>query len=137
MKVFVSGCFDLLHSGHVKFLMEASKLGELYVSVGSDKTVYELKKRPTVFNENERKFMLEALRCVHQVFIGSGNGILDFISELEKVQPDIFVVNTDGDSEKKRDYIESKGIQYIVLNREPETGLPARSTTTLRQQLKK
>ena len=137
MKVFVSGCFDLLHSGHVKFLMEASKLGELYVSVVSDKTVYELKKRPTVFNENERKFMLEALRCVHQVFIGSGNGILDFISELEKVQPDIFVVNTDGDSEKKRDYIESKGIQYIVLNREPETGLPARSTTTLRQQLKK
>lgn len=137
MKVFVSGCFDLLHSGHVKFLMEASKLGELYVSVGSDKTVYELKKRPTVFNENERKFMLEALRCVHQVFIGSGNGILDFIPELEKVQPDIFVVNTDGDSEKKRDYIESKGIQYIVLNREPERGLPARSTTALRQQLKK
>ena len=137
MKVFVSGCFDLLHSGHVKFLMEASKLGELYVSVGSDKTVYELKNRPTVFNENERKFMVEALRCVHQAFIGSGNGILDFIPELEKVQPDIFVVNTDGDSEKKRDYIESKGIQYIVLNREPERGLPARSTTTLRQQLKK
>ena len=117
--------------------MEASKLGELYVSVGSDKTVYELKNRPTVFNENERKFMVEALRCVHQAFIGSGNGILDFIPELEKVQPDIFVVNTDGDSEKKRDYIESKGIQYIVLNREPERGLPARSTTTLRQQLKK
>ena len=137
MKVFVSGCFDLLHSGHVKFLMEASKLGELYVSVGSDKTVYELKNRPTVFNENERKFMLEALRCVHQAFIGSGNGFLDFIPELEKVQPDIFVVNTDGDSEKKRDYIESKGIQYIVLNREPERGLPARSTTALRQQLKK
>lgn len=137
MKVFVSGCFDLLHSGHVKFLMEASKLGELYVSIGSDKTVYELKNRPTVFNENERKFMVEALRCVHQAFIGSGNGILDFIPELEKVQPDIFVVNTDGDSEKKRDYIESKGIQYIVLNREPETGLPAHSTTALRQQLKK
>lgn len=137
MKVFVSGCFDLLHSGHVKFLTQASQFGDLYVSVGSDKTVYELKNRPTVFNENERKFMVEALRCVHQAFIGSGNGILDFIPELEKVQPDIFVVNTDGDSEKKRDYIESKGIQYIVLNREPERGLPARSTTALWQQLKK
>ena len=73
----------------------------------------------------------------HTLYNSDKMEILDFISELEKVQPDIFVVNTDGDSEKKRDYIESKGIQYIVLNREPETGLPARSTTTLRQQLKK
>ena len=137
MKVFVSGCFDLLHSGHVKFLAEAAKLGELYVSVGSDKTVLELKNPPTVFNENERKFMLEALRCVHQVFIGSGNGFLDFIPELEKVKPDIFVVNTDGDSKEKREYVESKGIQYVVLQREPEEGLPVRSTTALRQLLKK
>ena len=43
MKVFVSGCFDLLHSGHIKFLTEAAKYGDLYVSVGSDKTINELK----------------------------------------------------------------------------------------------
>ena len=45
-KVFVSGCFDLLHSGHVEFLRRAATQGdELYVALGSDQTVYELKGR--------------------------------------------------------------------------------------------
>ena len=45
VKVFVSGCFDVLHSGHIRFFEEASQYGDLYVSIGSDKTVEELKKR--------------------------------------------------------------------------------------------
>jgi len=36
-KVFVSGCFDLLHSGHIAFFQEASAFGDLYVAIGSDK----------------------------------------------------------------------------------------------------
>ena len=38
-KVFVSGCYDLLHSGHVAFFAEAAKLGDLYVGIGSDRTI--------------------------------------------------------------------------------------------------
>jgi len=46
-KVFVSGCFDLLHSGHVEFFQRAAAYGdELYVALGSDKTVFDLKGRP-------------------------------------------------------------------------------------------
>ena len=41
-KVFVSGCYDMLHSGHVAFFEEASKLGELYVGIGSDATILGL-----------------------------------------------------------------------------------------------
>ena len=136
MKVFVSGCFDLLHSGHIKFLKEAAKYGDLYVSIGSDKTIKELKNRHTIYNELERKFILEELKCVKKVYIGSGHGILDFKNELELVKPDIFFVNFDGDSKEKRDYIESLNIQYIVENRKPEDGLPIRSTTSLREILK-
>lgn len=40
-KVFVSGCYDMLHSGHVAFFEEAAKLGDLYVGLGSDKTIFE------------------------------------------------------------------------------------------------
>lgn len=136
-KVFVSGCFDLLHSGHIKFLQEASKHGELYVSIGSDKTILELKKRKTIYNQDERKYILESLGCVKQVFIGSGSGYLDFLPELEAVKPDIFFVNSDGDSKEKREYMEKHKIQYIVRERQPEVGLPTRSTTTLCQLLKK
>lgn len=42
-KVFVSGCYDLLHSGHVEFFRQASQYGELYVGIGSDSTILEYK----------------------------------------------------------------------------------------------
>ena len=42
-KVFVSGCFDLLHSGHVAFLENANQFGDVYVCIGSDNTIKKLK----------------------------------------------------------------------------------------------
>jgi cytidyltransferase-like protein len=42
-KIFVSGCFDMLHSGHVRFLEEVATYGDVYVALGSDQTVRELK----------------------------------------------------------------------------------------------
>ena len=44
-KVFVSGCYDMLHSGHVAFFEEAASYGDLYVGIGSDQTILELKGR--------------------------------------------------------------------------------------------
>jgi len=133
-KVFVSGCFDLLHSGHVRFLEEASQFGELYVCIGSDKTVRELKKRETINPEDERLYMIGALKFVKKVFIGSGSGMLDFEPELRKIKPTVFVVNEDGDKIEKRKLCEELGIKYYVLKRTPKEGLPARSTTALRNE---
>ena len=39
-KVFVSGCYDLLHSGHVEFFRQAAAYGDLYVGIGSDDTLF-------------------------------------------------------------------------------------------------
>ena len=50
-KVFVSGCFDMLHSGHVEFFREVAHYGDVYVALGSDKTVFDLKGRTTFNNE--------------------------------------------------------------------------------------
>ena len=101
VKVFVSGCFDVLHSGHIRFFEEASQYGDLYVSIGSDKTVLELKNRPTLYNENERLYMVSAIRFVHKAFVAKGAGKLDFMEELKEVMPDVFFVNSDGDSDEK------------------------------------
>ena len=60
-KVFVSGCYDMLHSGHVAFFEEAASYGDLYVGIGSDKTIFELKERKTVYPEEERLYMIKAL----------------------------------------------------------------------------
>lgn len=125
----------MLHSGHIAFLEEAASYGDVYVSLGSDKTVRELKHRKTVYNENERKYMLEAIRYVRKVYIGPGSGKLDFAPLLDVVKPDIFFVNGDGSSEEKRAFIESRGIRYVTSSRIPHSGLPTRSTTSLRGEL--
>ncbi len=128
-KVMVSGCFDALHPGHIAFLESAAQFGELYVCIGNDDNVMQLKNRSTYFNQEERTYLLRAIRVVKEVKISKGFGYLDFIEELDEIKPDIFVVNEDGHSEEKRAFIESKGVEYKILRRTPKDGLPSRSTT--------
>ncbi len=131
-KVFVSGCFDLLHSGHIEFFQEAASYGDLYVAIGSDRTVFDLKGREPINTEDERLFMVGSVSCVKHAFISRGSGILDFISELKEIQPDLFIVNEDGNVPAKRELCQLLGIEYLVLKRKPHHGLAARSTTALR-----
>ena len=118
------------------FFKEASRYGDLYVGIGSDKTIAELKHRKTVYSEKERLYMVKAIRYVTDAFINRGSGMLDFIDTLDRVKPDIFVVNSDGGSELKRNLCLGRGIEYIELERTPDAGLEARSTTSLRKGVK-
>ena len=133
-KVFVSGCFDMLHSGHVRFLEEASTYGEVYVGLGSDQTIRDLKGRAPVNSQAERKYMLEALRHVKSCRVNRGSGIMDFLAELDRVAPDIFIVNEDGNTPAKAELCRQRDIQYLVLKRLPSANLPVRSTTSLRKE---
>lgn len=132
-KVFVSGCYDLLHSGHVEFFRQAAQYGDLYVGIGSDSTIMELKHHKTTYPEAERLFLVQSIRYVHEAFINSGSGFLDFAPDLERLRPDIFVVNEDGDRESKRAFCKEYGIEYVVLKRVPHEGLTARSSTQLKE----
>ncbi len=131
-KVFVSGCFDMLHSGHIAFFKEASSYGDLYVALGSDQTVFDLKGRLPVNNEDERLFMAESVRSVKKAFISKGSGMLDFIKEFKEIQPDFMIVNADGDLPEKQELCAQYDVAYIILKREPHENLPPRSTTALR-----
>lgn len=132
-KVFVSGCFDLLHSGHIEFLNEAARFGDLYVAIGSDRTMYDLKGYPPVNSEAERLFMVKSVGCVRDAFVSNGLGILDFKDEMVRVRPDIFVVNEDGNMPEKRALCESLGVEYCILRRDPHPGLAPRSSSAMRQ----
>ncbi len=133
-KIFVSGCFDMLHSGHVRFLEEAAGYGDVYIGLGSDQTVRDLKGRAPVNTQSERKYLLEALRHVKKCHINRGAGIMDFLAELKQVAPDIFIVNEDGNTPAKAALCRKLGIKYIVLKRLPHANLPVRSTTSLRKE---
>ena len=131
-KVFVSGCYDLLHSGHVEFFRQAAEYGDLYVGIGSDATVLHYKNHKTLYPEQERLFMVKAIRYVKDAYINQGDGVMDFIPTVEALKPDIFVVNADGSNEEKRKFCEERGIEYVVLQRTPAEGLKARSSTDLK-----
>lgn len=131
-KVFVSGCYDLLHSGHVEFFKQASQFGDLYVGIGSDATILHYKNHKTLYPERERLFMVKSIRYVKDAFINEGDGVMDFVPNVERLKPDIFVVNADGANDQKRAFCESHGIEYVVLQRTPADGLIARSSTDLK-----
>jgi len=131
-KVFVSGCFDMLHSGHIAFLQEAAGYGDLYIGLGSDKTIRDLKGRETINSEDERVYILNALSCVQKAFINKGSGLMDFVQDMKKLRPDIFIVNEDGHTPEKEQLCKELDIEYKVLKRIPHANLPARSTTALR-----
>lgn len=132
-KVFVSGCYDLLHSGHVEFFRQAAQYGDLYVGIGSDRTILHYKHHRTVYPEQERLFMVKAIRYVKDAFINDGDGVMDFVGTVDRLKPDVFVVNADGASETKRRFCAERGIEYVVLDRVPADGLAARSSTALKE----
>jgi len=131
-KVMVTGCFDLMHSGHVAFLNEAKKLGDVYACIGNDENVFQLKGRYPVNHQYERKYMLENLASVSECRINRGFGIIDFLEEIEEVKPDIFLVNEDGSTLEKAKICAERGIEYKIFHRVPHGNLPVRSTTSLR-----
>jgi cytidyltransferase-like protein len=132
-KVVVTGCYDWLHSGHIRFFEETSALGDLYVVVGHDQNVRLLKgEGHPMFPQDERRYMVQSIRHVRQALVSTGHGWMDAEPEIARIKPDIYAVNEDGDKPEKRAFCQEHGLEYVVLRRTPKAGLPKRSSTRLR-----
>ncbi len=96
-RVLVGGCFDILHLGHVTFLDEAKKRGNiLYVAVESDEFMKARKKRKPVHTQEERAFILSRLRPVDNVillpFYQDDTHYFDLV---RRVRPSVIAVTED------------------------------------------
>ena len=132
-KVIVTGCYDWLHSGHIRFFEQASTYGDLYVSIGNDANIRGLKgEGHPLLPQDERTYMVGAIRFVRQAFVAAGFGWLDVETELDRIKPDIYLVNEDGDRPEKRAFCARHSLRYVVLQRLPKEGLPSRQSTYLR-----
>ncbi len=132
-KVVVTGCYDWLHSGHIRFFEEVSAYGDLYAIVGHDAN-FRLLKGPghPLLPQEDRRYLIGSIRFVTQALVSTGEGWLDADPEIQRLKPDIYAVNEDGDKGGKREYCARRGIEYLVLKRTPAPGLPRRSSTDLR-----
>jgi cytidyltransferase-like protein len=135
-KVLVSGCFDLLHGGHIAFFKTASLYGDLYVSIGRDENLLLLKGKRPFFSEKERLYIVNSIKYVHEAFLATGKGMLDFEPDLISLKPDVFIVNFDGHTPDKEKLCKKTGVEYIVLERIPEEGLPARSSSGSKREMR-
>ena len=132
--VATNGCFDLLHVGHVRFLQEAKKRGDLLiVGVNGDRSVRELKGEGRPVNgEADRAEVVAGLGCVDAVVIFSEKRATEF---LRAVRPEVYVKGGDyqADQLDKDEVVAVKEgggeVQVLALT-------PGRSTTAVLQKLK-
>jgi len=134
-KVLVSGCYDLLHAGHIAFFKTAAQIGKLFVAVGADENVRLLKGKAPYYSQEERVYMVNSVRYVENAFIASGSGMLDFEPDIKRIKPDVFVVNRDGHTPDKEALCKRLSIEYKVLERIPEPGLPARASSSTKLEI--
>ncbi|HMN17632.1 MAG: D-glycero-beta-D-manno-heptose 1-phosphate adenylyltransferase [Ignavibacteriota bacterium] len=122
--VFTNGCFDLIHSGHVDYLVKAKELGDiLIVALNSDQSVKRIKgdKRP-ILKQEERAFIVSNLKPVDYVTFFEEDTPAEIINEL---LPDILVKGADWSIDKivGRDIVEANGgkVQTITFVNDQST----------------
>jgi cytidyltransferase-like protein len=135
-KVMVSGCYDLVHGGHIAFFKTAASYGKLYVILGQDQNLLQLKGKAPYFSQEERKFIVGSIKYVHEAIISTGSGMLDFEPDMRRIKPDVFIVNSDGHTPEKEKLCRELGVEYLVLERIPEPGLPPRSSSGTKKDLR-
>ncbi|MBN1785914.1 MAG: FAD synthase [Candidatus Methanofastidiosa archaeon] len=115
MKVLVAGTFDILHPGHIYLFNEAKKYGDVHVIVARDENVRRIKGKKTVFDENERKLMVESLKMVEKAYLGDPE---DFFKMVQVIAPDIIFLGPDQDDKWIRERIRQLQLDIEIIQLE-------------------
>jgi cytidyltransferase-like protein len=135
IRVFVSGCYDILHAGHVQFFREARALGDhLTVCFASNDVLWHHKQRRSSLPDEHKRALLAALEMVDDVVIGTGldEGI-DFRDHFLRLKPDVLAVTEDDKyGALKQTLCEEVGARYVVMPKTPPQFQPISTTQIVR-----
>jgi cytidyltransferase-like protein len=138
-KVFISGCYDILHAGHIQFFKEAKSLGDyLIVCFAGDKVLAKHKRKKPSIPELHKKILLESIEIVDEVVIGEDESELglDFIQHFINLKPDILAVTEDDKyKQKKINLCLKTNSEYIVLPK-TDVGTESISTSSILRRIK-
>ncbi|MBU6231454.1 MAG: adenylyltransferase/cytidyltransferase family protein [Patescibacteria group bacterium] len=137
-KIFVSGCYDIIHAGHIEFFRSAKALGDhLTVCFASASVLMLAKNRVSALPDSHKAAIIGSIKYVDRAVPSSDNdAVLDFVSHWKEEAPDILAINEDdAHIEAKRHICRQFGVQLIVLQKNPPTGHTGEqiSTTKIRQ----
>ncbi len=117
-KVFVSGCYDIIHGGHIEFFSQAKALGDyLIVSFAGENSLKLHKNRKSSLPVEHKKRLLQSLSMIDEVVVGDDEIIgLDFKSHFLRTRPSILVVTEDDKfGKEKLALCQEIGAEYKVL----------------------
>lgn len=130
-KVFVSGCYDIIHAGHVQFFSEARALGDhLTVCFASDLILWNHKERRSSLPQDHKLGLLRNLMVVDDAVVGENETHgLDFQDHFRRIRPDILAVTEDDQySEIKKALCAEIGADYVKLPKTPPQFPPVSSS---------
>ena len=119
-KVFVSGCYDIIHGGHIQFFKDAKSYGDfLIVNIASDEVIKLTKDKSPSLPVEHRVAIFEALEIVDKVYVSSDiDSVFDFKSNLINEKPAFLISSDDDKNEKlKKVFCQSVGVKYININK--------------------
>lgn len=134
-KVFVSGCYDILHAGHLQFFEEARALGDyLIVSFASAEVLWQQKSRKPSIPDSHKRSLLQGLHMIDEVIVTHGHKEgLDFEDDFLRLRPDFLIVTEDDKYGKvKRELCAQVGAQYTVLPKTPPRFEPVSTSSIVR-----
>ncbi len=134
-KVFVSGCYDILHAGHLQFFEEARALGDyLIVSFASAEVLWHHKRRKPSIPDDHKRALLMGLRMIDEVVVTQGHkeGV-DFEEDFLRIRPDFLIVTEDDKyGDIKRELCRQVGAEYTVLPKTPPRFEPVSTSSIVR-----
>jgi glycerol-3-phosphate cytidylyltransferase-like family protein len=122
--VVVSGSFDNIRSRDIRLLEESARFGPVHVCLWSDHVVERLTGSAPRFSMQERKYFLEAVRFVHQVWTVDELSDIDTLPRLPGLNPGLWVVPDNEDTPGKKKYCDSQEMGYQVLGQSSLEGFP-------------
>jgi cytidyltransferase-like protein len=135
IRVFVSGCYDIIHAGHVQFFREARALGDhLTVSFASSDVLWLHKQRRSSLPDEHKQALMQALGCVDDVVVGRGleEGI-DFREDFLRIRPQILAVTEDDKyTDLKKALCAEVGARYVRLPKTPPQFAPISTSDIVR-----
>ena len=113
----IAGTFDILHPGHIYFINEAAKLGEVHVIVSTDKNAGRFKGNPPIIPEQQRLKVIKSLKNVKDARLGRSDN--DTLKTVEEINPDIVLLgpNQKYDIEVLKKGLAEKGLTHVEVIR--------------------
>lgn len=134
-KIFVSGCYDILHAGHLQFFEEARAHGDyLIVSFASAEVLWHHKRRKPSIPDDHKRALLQGLRMVDEVIVTQGHDEgLDFKEDFLRIRPAMLLVTEDDKyGALKRELCAQAGAEYRILPKTPPKFAPVSTSSIVR-----